>query len=82
MLIDSEGTLTLVKGEAFHESLYPNLPPPKYTAFYDILSDALAGKTGVPVSAKDARNVIRLVELARESSEKGVAVLINPNEFQ
>ncbi|KAF9888249.1 hypothetical protein FE257_008818 [Aspergillus nanangensis] len=71
------GTLTLVKNGALHASPYPNLSPPTYTAFYDILSDALDGKCEVPVAARDARNVIRLVELAQESSDKGVTVSIN-----
>ncbi|KAE8324088.1 oxidoreductase [Aspergillus sergii] len=76
------GTLVLVKDGALHASPYPNLPPPTYTAFYDMLSDALAGKGDVPVSARDARNVIRLVELAQESSERGVTISINPEEFK
>lgn len=81
-LISREGTLALVKDGALHVSPYPNLPPPTYTAFYDILSSALAEKGDVPVSARDARNVIRLVELAEESSERGVTIWINPEEFQ
>lgn len=76
------GTLALVKDGVLHESPYQNLPAPTYTAFYDVLFDALAGKREVPVDARDARNVIRLVELAQESSEKGVTVLISAGEFQ
>lgn len=58
-----------------------NDPPPTYGAFYSILLGALEGKDAVPVDAREARNVIRLVELAQESSEKGTTVSINLDHF-
>lgn len=58
-----------------------NDPPPTYGAFYSILLGALDGKNAVPVDAREARNVIRLVELARESSEKGTTISINSDHF-
>lgn len=58
-----------------------NDTPPTYGAFYRILLGALEGKNAVPVDAREARNVIRLVELARESSEKGATVHVDPGHF-
>lgn len=60
---------------------YPNISPLAYRAFYDILSNAIEGKDNVPVSAKDARNIIKIVELAREGSEKELSIPIKPGEL-
>lgn len=46
-------------------------PPPTYSQFYTLLAGALAGTGPVPVPAQEARNVIRLVELAEQSSREG-----------
>lgn len=35
----------------------------------------------MPVDAREARNVIRLVEIARESSEKGTTITIDSKQF-
>jgi predicted dehydrogenase len=51
--------------------------PPTYIAFYDALSGALTGHGRVPVTARDARNVIRIIELAMESSETGRSISLN-----
>ncbi|KAJ5626372.1 NAD binding Rossmann fold oxidoreductase [Penicillium lagena] len=76
-----EGVITLAKNGTLHDLTYPNLPPPTYGAFYEVLSGALAGQCDVPVPAKDARNVIRIIELAEESSRKGSTILLKPEEF-
>lgn len=75
------GLLTVEKDGKFEASPLENDPPPTYGAFYSILHGALEGKNPVPVDAREARNVIRLVELARESSEKGTTVSINSDHF-
>ena len=39
--------------------------------FYSMFAKALAGQGDVPVKAEGASAVIRLIELARESSQSG-----------
>lgn len=46
-------------------------PPPTYAAFYAPLARALAREGEVPVKAEEARDVIRLIELAGRSSSEG-----------
>ncbi|KAL2280358.1 hypothetical protein FJTKL_12598 [Diaporthe vaccinii] len=75
------GSLTVEKDGQLVASPLENDPPATYGAFYSILLGALQGKNAVPVDAREARNVIRLVELARESSEKGVTISINSDHF-
>lgn len=75
------GSLTVEKDGQLVASPLENDTPPTYGAFYSILLGALQGKNTVPVDAREARNVIRLVELARESSENGATVSINSDHF-
>lgn len=55
----------------FKETTYPTVPPATYTAFYAGFVKALKGEGSVPVSGLDGANVIRLCELAKESSKQG-----------
>lgn len=52
----------------------PNDPPKTYGGFYASLASSLQGKPNVPVPAEEARDVIRIVELAIASSKKGVTL--------
>lgn len=49
---------------------WPNVKTKGYGEFYDRLASALNGQGTVPVNAEDAAQVIRLIELARTSSNK------------
>ena len=51
----------------------PNIDPVTYSTFYEQFAKAIEGqgKIPVPVEAEGAKNVIRLVELARLSSKEG-----------
>lgn len=63
--------MTTVKdGKMFSETC-PTVEPATYTAFYTGFAKALAGQGEVPVKAEEASAVIRLIELARESSQTG-----------
>lgn len=65
------GTFTyIVEGQSKRES-YPNFEPATYKAFYTQFANALAGEGNVPVEPESARDVIRLIELARRSSAEG-----------
>lgn len=53
---------------------YPTLQPTPdttYKAIYTQLAAAVAGKGDVAVMAEEAREVIRLIELAKRSNEEG-----------
>ncbi|KAF2095788.1 NAD binding Rossmann fold oxidoreductase [Rhizodiscina lignyota] len=66
------GILTVVdKDKEIVERRYPSLDPVTYLGFYKSLASALLGQSPVPVEAKDARDVIYLIELARKSAQEG-----------
>lgn len=70
---DHHGVLNLDQGNGkIVSEVAPTVEPPTYTAYYSRLAAALNGDVSkIPVSPEDAVNVIRLVELARESSRLG-----------
>lgn len=51
--------------------VYPTLPPVTYAEYYRILAQALRGQGEVPVTAEDARDVLHIIELAKQSSREG-----------
>jgi len=42
-----------------------------YVEYYKILARALNGQGDVPVNIEDAANVLRIIEMAQESSKTG-----------
>jgi predicted dehydrogenase len=60
-----------MKGDNPSSRTCPTVEPATYAEFYSRLAQAVAGSGEVPVKAEDAAAVIRLVELARESSRTG-----------
>ena len=58
-------------GDIARSRVFPTVEPATYAEFYKRLATALAGKGDVPVNASDASIVIKLIELARESSQTG-----------
>ncbi|KAL1628637.1 hypothetical protein SLS56_005746 [Neofusicoccum ribis] len=65
------GTLTLFKDGKPVRQTHATLPPATYVEYYRVLEKALNGQGEVPVKAEEASAVIRLVELAKESSKLG-----------
>ncbi|KAJ5631991.1 oxidoreductase [Penicillium lividum] len=66
------GTLTSVQPDGtFKSDAVPTVDAPLYTDFYNKLAKAMAGKGDVPVDPTESATVIRLVELAVESSKTG-----------
>lgn len=47
------------------------MEPPTYTEYFRKFARALAGEGELPASGAEARDVIRLIELAKESSKTG-----------
>ncbi|KAF2489608.1 putative NAD binding Rossmann fold oxidoreductase [Lophium mytilinum] len=63
------GTLTTIKDGSFiSKKLTPPSPAATYTEFYRLFAEAIEEDGPVPVSAEEASNVIRVIELAQESS--------------
>jgi predicted dehydrogenase len=64
--------LTSVQHDStFKREVVPTIDAPLYTDFYNKLAKALAGEGDVPVNPAESARVIRLVELAMQSSETG-----------
>jgi scyllo-inositol 2-dehydrogenase (NADP+) len=56
---DADGTTTLI-----------DTLPGNYTAYYDGVAGALRGRHGLPVDAREARDVIRVIEAAQRSARE------------
>jgi predicted dehydrogenase len=65
------GTLTTIQDGKPVREIAPTVEPPTWTEYYRKLARALAGEGGLPASGAEAREVIRLIELAKESSKLG-----------
>ncbi|KAJ5562426.1 hypothetical protein N7535_003121 [Penicillium sp. DV-2018c] len=68
------GSLTTVQGDKFVKEIVPTVEPPTYTEYYRKLVRALNGEGQLPASGEEAREVIHLIELARESTRTGRTV--------
>ncbi|PGH20361.1 hypothetical protein AJ80_03629 [Polytolypa hystricis UAMH7299] len=68
---DKYGVLTSYKDGKLSSQVLPTMESVTYVDFYRTFAKALAGEGEVPVSPTDASAVIRLIELAKESSRLG-----------
>ncbi|EAW12594.1 putative NAD binding Rossmann fold oxidoreductase [Aspergillus clavatus NRRL 1] len=68
---DRYGTLITIQDGKPVREVVPTVEPPTYTEYYRKLARALAGEGDLPASGAEAREVIRLIELAKESSKLG-----------
>ncbi|KAI9929825.1 hypothetical protein ASPWEDRAFT_147133 [Aspergillus wentii DTO 134E9] len=68
---DRYGSLTTVQDGKFVKEVTPTVEPPTYTEYYRKIARALGGQGDLPASGAEAREVIRLIELAQESSKQG-----------
>ncbi|KAI0871162.1 hypothetical protein GGS24DRAFT_472558 [Hypoxylon argillaceum] len=60
--------ITVGEDEKMSESVYPNVEPVTYKKIYELFGEALRGNGPVPVPASEARDVLRILEAARESA--------------
>ena len=65
------GILTVMEGGKPSAKVCPTIEPLTYGVFYKQLAKALAGQGDVPVKPEGSAEVIRLIELARQSSADG-----------
>ncbi|KAI1822765.1 hypothetical protein F4861DRAFT_532064 [Xylaria intraflava] len=54
--------------EQMSEETWPNVEPVTYSKIYELFADSLRGAGPVPVPALEARDVLRILEAARESA--------------
>lgn len=71
---DHYGTLTTSLDGKPKRQVYPTIEPPLYVRYYSDFADALAGKRDVPVTAAEARDVLRIIEAAIQSSQQEKSV--------
>ena len=64
-------------GKTMKEEVCPNVEPVTYKRIYELFGQALRGEGEVPVPAAEARDVLRILEAARESSLTGREVEIS-----
>ena len=74
----SSGTLNRVTdgGQSTYNRTSVKLKRVTYQGFYNQLVKALAGEDSLPVDALEAKQVIRLIELAKLSSELGMTLTV------
>ncbi|KAK9349857.1 NAD binding Rossmann fold oxidoreductase [Lipomyces doorenjongii] len=65
------GAIVSVIGGKLVRRSFPTCKPPTYGEFYNLLARSIFGQGDVPVKATDARNVIRIIELAIKSCNEG-----------
>ena len=69
------GTLTTIENGEPVQKVYKTIsPPPTFIQFYKLLREALVDETEPPVKPEDARDVLRIIEAARQSSDEGRTV--------
>ena len=68
------GTLTTMKDGKPVKEVTPTVEPPTWTEYYRKFARALAGQGDLPASGVEAAEVIRLIELAKESSRLGKTI--------
>ena len=71
------GILTTMDGGTPSSKPFPTNNTLNYQNFYSDLARALDGKWPVPVDPKQAAAVIRLIELARQSSQEGKTLSVD-----
>lgn len=67
------GTLVTVEKEKATPVVqkYPTLPPATYVEYYRVFAKAIRGEGEVPVKAEEARDVLQIIEMAKQSSREG-----------
>ncbi|KAL3471266.1 hypothetical protein BJX99DRAFT_237917 [Aspergillus californicus] len=65
------GTLTTLQNGKPVREVTPTVEPPTWTEYYRKMARALSGDGDLPASGEEAAQVIRLIEVAQESSKLG-----------
>ncbi|KAG9236661.1 hypothetical protein BJ875DRAFT_455838 [Amylocarpus encephaloides] len=73
---ESSGTLVVLEGDKPTQSTHKNIGPLTYASLYSGFADAIehGGSDEVPVKAAEARDVLKIIEAAKESAKSGRTV--------
>jgi len=73
---ESSGKLVVLEGDKPTSSVFKNVEPKTYATLYSGFAEAIEGgrESAVPVKASDARDVLKIIEAARESAKTGKTV--------
>ena len=73
---DASGTLTVLEDGKPKKSVYKNVEPETYATLYAAFAKAIegGGEAAVPVKASEARDVLKIIEAAKESAKLGKTV--------
>jgi predicted dehydrogenase len=74
----SSGKLVVLEGDKPKSIVFKNVEPKTYATLYDDFAKAIegGGESFVPVKASDARDVLKIIEAARESAKSGKTVAL------
>ncbi|KAK5137245.1 hypothetical protein LTR08_000215 [Meristemomyces frigidus] len=71
------GRITTINKDGKPErSVYHTVEPKTYVEYYRLFAKALRGQGEVPVKPEDARDVLRIIELALQSSKEGRTMVV------
>jgi predicted dehydrogenase len=69
--------ITLGEGGKLDRKVWDTVsPPPTYVEYYRVFGKALAGEGEVPVKAEEARDVLKIIEVALQSSKEGKSIAL------
>jgi len=73
---DASGTLTVLEDGSPKKSICKNVEPQTYASLYAAFAKAIegGGEADVPVKASEARDVLKIIEAAKESAKLGKSV--------
>lgn len=76
---DHYGTLIHIPKEKAEPQVkkYPTVTPATYVEYYRTFARALRGQGEVPVKAAGARDVLKIIEMAKESSKEGRTIIVS-----
>ena len=71
------GRITTIHDDGEPErSIYHTVEPATYVEFYRRFAKALQGEGEVPVKAEDARDVLKIIDMALLSSKEGRTIVV------
>ncbi|KAH8663481.1 hypothetical protein BGZ60DRAFT_432634 [Tricladium varicosporioides] len=72
------GSLVVLEGDKPKQSPYPSIEPKMYSTLYQEFAKAIESgdESKVPVKATEARDVLKIIEAARESAKSGKVVTL------
>ena len=73
---ERSGTLVLLEGGSPKSTICKNVEPKTYATLYDGFAKAIESgrESDVPVKAREARDVLKIIEAAKESAKRGKTV--------